>query len=777
MNPTEMEVRTFRWDVSARELAGGIATTPENQLFLEQPDSPMVPLNAARTSYRHVWTRILRGVACWLVASTLSLQSADIPETPKRSTPSHWAFANPKRPSPPLVKSARWTRNAIDQFILTRLETEAIDPAPDASRTTLARRVYLDLIGLPPTPAELDTFVKDPAPDAYEKLVERLLQSPHHGERWGRWWLDIARYADSNGYSIDAPRSIWPYRDWVVGALNRNIPFDQFVVWQLAGDLLPEAEVEQRIATGFHRNTQINQEGGIDREQFRIESVFDRVATTGTAFLGLTIGCAQCHDHKFDPITQKEFYRLFAFFNSAEEPDISLARPAQVEQAARIEAEIAADIEDLAKKDPAFFERSLEWERSMTPAQRQAQSEKVRSVFDVGFERRNEEQKRIVLVAFIEQSPLNKNHQATITSKRQKKPVIDTTMVMRELPKPRETHFFVKGDFTRPGDLMTPGVPAVLHPFPKVPNPSRLDFARWLVSPENPLFARVTVNRVWQQFFGKGLVETENDFGTQGASPSHPELLDWLATEFIAKDWSLKALHRLIVSSRTYRQSSHVRLELNVKDPNNRLIARQSRLRLDAEVVRDVGLSASGLLNPRLGGPPVFPPQPDGVMSLGQVNREWKPSVGSGRFRRGLYTFFVRATPHPSLSVFDAPDSFSTCTRRLRSNTPLQALNLLNDEAAYEFARELASKTLREGGENDQERLTYAFRRCVSRSPEPREIQLLTNLLRAEFAELNHDSKNVRSIRSPDGLDATQFAVWTTVARVVLNLDETITRE
>lgn len=689
----------------------------------------------------------------------------------------HWAFIAPQRPALPPVKDKTWPRNAIDHFVWARLDKVGIKPSPETDRTTLIRRLYLDLIGLPPTPAEVEAFVQDTGPDAYEKLVDRLLQSAHHGERWGRWWLDVARYADSNGYSIDAPRSIWRYRDWVVEALNRGLPFDEFVVWQLAGDLLPNATLEQKIATGFHRNTQINQEGGIDKEQFRIDSIFDRVATTGTAFLGLTIGCAQCHDHKFDPIKQKEYYRLFAFLNNADEPEIPVATPLAVANADRVEAEVGAYIKALPTKDPTIWDRMLAWEQSLTPAQRQGQSEEVRAAFDVRFERRNDEQKRVALIAFVEQAPANRVQQAAINKLRRSRPKIDTTMVLRELAKPRETHVFIKGDFTRHGELVTPGVPAVLHPFPDGAEPNRLGLARWLVSPANPLLARVTVNRVWQQYFGKGLVETENDFGTQGIPPSHPELLDWLATEFIARGWSLKALHRLIVTSATYRQSSRVRPELNVIDPNNKLLARQNRLRLDAEVVRDVGLAASGLLAPRLGGPPVFPPQPDGVMSLGQLKREWKASTGADRYRRGLYTFFYRATPHPAMAVFDSPDSLSTCTRRIRSNTPLQALTLLNDAAFYEFARALAERTLREGGKTESERLVSAFRVCLARSPTTKEAQRLGVVLEAELEELRQKPDEIQSIKPPGGLDAVEFAAWTTLSRVMLNLDETITRE
>ena len=509
----------------------------------------------------------------------------------------------------------------------------------------------------------------------------------------------------------------------------------------------------QKIATGFHRNTQLNQEGGIDNEQFRIESIIDRVSTTGTAFLGLTVGCCQCHDHKFDPLSQKEFYGLYAFLNNADEPELPLAPADELARAQKVAASVEAFIAALPKKDPAIWERMVKWEVSLTPTQRQSLPQAVREAFDVAFEKRTDAQKRLELAEFIELAEENKKHRSALKKLRATVKEIPTAMVMREMDRPRRSYLFIKGDFTRDGGGISPAVPAVLHPLAKKEQPNRLDLARWLVDARNPLIARVTVNRLWQQYFGRGLVETENDFGTQGTPPSHPELLDWLATEFMAQKWSLKAMHRLIVNSATYRQSSRVRPELNVVDPTNKLLARQSRLRLDAEIVRDVALSASGLLDPKLGGPPVFPPIPDGVMSLGQVKREWKVSTGGDRYRRGLYTFLFRATPPPALAVFDAPDAFSTCTRRLRSNTPLQALTLLNDQQFFELAQGLAARLLRQP---ESGRLDLAFRLCVARAPQPGEKQTLQRLLARE---------------------SDPVAAWTTVARVLLNLDETITRE
>jgi hypothetical protein len=706
------------------------------------------PLSAAQVAVLRAW-----------VDQGAKFPPDEVPESAK-----HWSFIPPVHYPEPAVKQRAWVRNPVDAFILARLEQDKIKPSPEADRITLIRRLSLDLLGLPPTIAEVDEFVKDKSPTAYDKLVERLLASPHYGERWGRWWLDVARYADSNGYSIDAPRQIWKYRDWVIGALNRDLPFDQFTIDQLAGDMLPEAQVEQKIATGFHRNTQINQEGGIDKEQFRIESIIDRVSTTGSAWLGLTIGCAQCHDHKFDPVTQREFYGFFAFLNNADEPDLPLATPDQTKAAAEADAKVTAYLKALPEKDPAVWEKMVAWERSLTPEERQRQTEAVRSSFDRAFDKRSDEQKQLVLTAFVEQAAENKAHQAQLKKIRAARPTVPSTMVMRERTEPRRSYLFIKGDFTRDGGDVHPVVPAVLHPLPAaVKNPNRLDLARWLVDPANPLTARVTVNRVWQQYFGRGIVETENDFGTQGIAPTHPQLLDWLATEFIARKWSLKQLHRLIVTSATYRQSSKVRPDLADVDANNRLLARQNRLRLDAEIVRDVCLSASGMMNPAIGGPSVHPVQPEGVYAFTQVKREWKPDDGADRYRRGMYTFFFRSASYPALNVFDAPDSFSACTRRIRSNTPLQALTLLNDAAFYDLAAGFAGRVLKEGPSGDAARLEYAFRVCLARPPGKEEARRLGGLLKAQLA-------------SESG-EGAQLAAWTTVGRVLLNLDETITRE
>ncbi|MCA9010740.1 MAG: PSD1 domain-containing protein [Planctomycetaceae bacterium] len=661
----------------------------------------------------------------------------------------HWAFIPPVRPALPIPVESRSSRsdsgprNEVDSFIHDRLMRAGITPSPAADPITLMRRVSLDLTGLPPNLDELDAFLaefeRDPE-TAYDELVDRLLQSPHYGERWGRWWLDQARYADSNGYSIDAPRSIWKYRDWVVSALNDDMPFDQFTIEQLAGDLLPNATVSQQVATGFHRNTPINQEGGIDPEQFRIDSVFDRVATTGTVWLGLTIGCAQCHDHKFDPIMQKEYYRFFAFFNQQDEPSLTVFPPEVDASALKAEkAQLEKSVAELMQLTTAEM---TAWESQLTDEQRKQFSEDVRKALSVERTKRSVAQQ----ISIFGNGPRASDE--SFVRQRDRLLKIDEllasgvpTFVMQEQAQPRTTTIFVKGDFTRPAEPVTCGTPAVLPPLQATSErATRLDLARWIVSKDNPLTARVIANRVWQQYFGRGLVETENDFGLQGTPPSHPDLLDWLAVNFVEHNWSLKDLHRQIVMSHTYRQSSRERADVKLRDPHNYLLARQQRLRLDAEIIRDVALSTSGLLCRKLGGPPVYPPIPVGVMEQGQVKRAWNVSEGEDRYRRGLYTFIYRATPPPELNVFDAPDGQSSCTRRIRSNTPLQALTLMNDAGFFEFARALADVIERDG-------IEVAFRRCTSRTPKPEELEVLLSL---------------------EPLNA---------ARVLLNLDETFTRE
>ncbi len=714
----------------------------------------------------------------------------------------HWAFQSVKRPDEPKVKNAAWCRNPIDRFILSRLEKEGIEPSPEADRVILIRRLSLDLIGLPPTPKEVDEFVKDTRPDAYEQLVERLLASPHYGERWGRHWLDLARYADSNGYSIDAPRSIWKYRDWVIDALNKDVPFDQFAIQQLAGDLLPDATTGQRVATGFHRNTQINQEGGIDVEQFRVESVVDRVNTTGTVFLGLTVGCCQCHDHKFDPLSQREYYRLFAFFNNCDEPTLELATPEELQKRKDVQT-VLSDLEKRLKAlDHGAAARLEKWEGGLTPEGRALLPANVQKILAIAVNGRSPAQEQSLLGAFrkVDQLPhvtaalgdpfaaavnvyaltLRRTLEQQVGDTKKKLPAITTTLVVQERATPRPTHVMLGGDFTRKGVAVAPGVPALLPPLPAQEKPNRLDLARWIVDPKNPLTARVAMNRFWQAYFGIGLVETENDFGTQGTPPTHPELLDYLASEFVTRKWGMKAMHRLIVTSATYRQASCSRPDLATVDSRNRLLARQNRLRLDAEVIRDAALASSGLLTPTVGGPSVYPPQPPGVYNFTQVPRDWKASVGPDRYRRGIYTYLWRSAPYPALTVFDAPDGGATCTRRNRSTTPLQALTLLNDQAYLELAQGLAGRLLKDARGPDEDRLAYAFRLCTARQPSAKEVQVLKRLLdrqREAFAKEPQQARALVPADLPKDADVPEFAAWTAAARVLLNLDEFITRE
>jgi hypothetical protein len=732
--------------------------------------------------------------------------AAELPQEPARDKAAHWAFQQPMRPLVPAVRNAAWPRNPIDCFILARLEKEGIQPAEEADRVTLIRRLSLDLLGLPPGLPEIDAFRTDPRPDAYERLVERLLQSPHYGERWGRHWLDLARYADSNGYSIDGPRSIWKYRDWVIAAFNRDMPFDQFTIAQLAGDLLPGATVEQRVATGFHRNTGINEEGGIDVEQFRVESIVDRVHTTGAVFLGLTVGCAQCHDHKFDPISQREYYQLFAFFNNVDEPNLELATPQQAEQRQHIHQAIAALENQRRSFDGYTPAKEEQWEKRLTPEARLKLSPALQAILQVPENGRTAKQKETLTAAYrhldllrhavggvcaslpyvalahAQLAAFRVGLEKQIARLKRSEPPIVTTMVLEDRKTPRTTSLHLGGDFLRKGAPVSPGVPAVLHPLSLRGSalPNRLDLARWLVDPNNPLTARVAVNRSWQHLFGLGLVETENDFGTQGTPPTHPELLDWLATEFIAQKWSRKALHRLLVTSATYRQASRSRPDLAVVDPRNRLLARQTRLRLEAETVRDVALAASGLLTRKLGGPSVFPPQPGGVYRFTQIDKDWRASTGPDRYRRGLYTYFWRSAPHPALTVFDAPDATSTCTRRNRSDTPLQALTLLNDQGFFELAQGLAARVLREAKPDHGERIRYAFRLCLGRLPSALEEQRLRQLLDQQLTEIPvtaSDMQRGTGLLSAESLDSKTLAALTTLARVLMNLDEFITRE
>ncbi|MFO0819590.1 MAG: PSD1 and planctomycete cytochrome C domain-containing protein [Pirellulales bacterium] len=744
---------------------------------------------------------------------------AAAPEGEKAETVSiqHWAFQRPLRPAIPAIQHASSARGPLDAFVLQRLEREGVEPSPEADRATLARRLAIDLLGLPPAADEVSELEADQGPDAIERRIDRWLAHPAFGERWGRYWLDQARYADSNGYTRDFGREIWPYRAWVIRAINQDLPFDQFTIEQLAGDLLPQATTEQVVATGFHRNTLINEEGGTDQEQFRVDAVADRVATTGQVWLGLTLGCARCHNHKYDPISQREFFQLFAILNNCDEPTIEAPLPLNVE---RGDLERRAEI----RRQIAEFEKAVEarrqeleasqaaWEKTVTVQQRAQLPGPIQVAYDMPLEKRDAANKK-TLEDYYKQT----SHARTafpeleeIAKLRAVEPKIPQTMVLKERAEPRVTHIHKRGDFLSLGVRVEPAVPAALHPISsQAASVSRLEFARWLVDPANPLTPRVIANRQWQYLFGRGLVETEDDFGLQGSPPTHPELLDWLACEVVAPGgrslpdpsaektaegrrsqgsvgevssapWSLKQWARTVVSSATYRQSSQRRAELETRDPRNEWLARQNRLRVDAEIVRDLSLAASGLLTREIGGPSVMPPQPEGVYAFTQDPKPWKAETGANRYRRGLYTFFWRSLPYPMLTVFDAPNANVTCTRRIRSNTPLQALTLANDVAFVECARDLGWSLLVADCASEEERARLAFRTTLARSPSSIELARFLELIESQRMAFEKDSALASELAPgdlPTDVTRAEAAAWIAAARVLLNLDEFITRE
>jgi hypothetical protein len=885
----------------------------------------------------------------------------------------HWAFLPLQSAEPPAVRNESWVQNPIDRFVLARLEAEGITPSPAADPQTLIRRLSLDLTGLLPSPEEVEEFARTfsrsgtQAKDAYQKLVEKLLNSPHYGERWGRHWLDQARYADSNGYSIDSERPMWPYRDWVINALNDDMPFDRFTIEQLAGDLLPNSTKGQLVATAFHRNTLINEEGGTDKEQFRHEAVVDRVNTTGAVWLGLTIGCCQCHTHKFDPIQHREYYEMFAFFNNGTDVNNRGAtvpvtrgemfgRPVEppqptapsAEELAAFEKRELARLEKLAEQGSAsaakwspatYAEHGTEsgaafelqsdgsllssgktapndtYRVSMTTELKQLAAVRLRVLTHPSLPRRgpgragngnfvltdfqvtvgdqklafasayaDHEQPSFPAGAAIDDDPktgwainvgtgqvgkLNADHEAVFVLEKpltieanqplevklfhgsnenylvgrfaidltaetpMKQAMVDEPllaalrvasdertpeqrkliseafergravartgrggrgggqtdtvdlMVWKELEKPRDTYIYQRGDFLRPDKEIGPLTPDVLDAVPPALPPAesrtRLDLARWLVNPENPLTPRVTVNRVWMRYFGRGLVETEEDFGTQGTLPTHPELLDWLAGEFIRGGWSMKELHRLIVTSNTYQQSSNFRADLAVKDPRNLLLARQERLRFEAEVVRDAALSASGLLDRTIGGPSVKPPQPEGVYAFTQTAKRWTADTGAARNRRAMYTLFYRSAPHPLFTTFDVPDFQTVCTRRGRSNTPLQALTVANDVAFLEISQGLAARVIREVPVDDADaRISRAFVLALCRGPSATELSVLRGYYDRQAAELTKDQERAKTLLPAEMVTSeppANVAGLVLASRAIFNTDSFITRE
>lgn len=824
---------------------------------------------------------------------------------------SHWAFATPQPIAPPQVARPEQARNAIDHFVLARLEREGLQSAPEADRNALIRRVSIDLVGLPPSLEEVDRFVADTDPAAYERLVDRLLASPAFGERWAAVWLDLARYADSAGYAQDPPRTIWRYRDWMIRALNANQPFNEFTRDQLAGDLLPSPSDDQLLATAFHRNTMTNSEGGTDDEEFRNVAVVDRVNTTMQVWMGLTMGCAQCHTHKYDPITQEEYFKVFAIFNQSEDADrmdesplLEEISPEQLKQRAELQGQVAQLEKALAEKltaiqvqenEGAFAARYVRielpgkqvllslaelqaiaggenlalkgkasqtsvdydgrpelaidgntdgdyfkakstthtatadnpwWEVDLgTPAALEqvviwnrtdgGSGERLKNFRVVLFD----DARRPLFVQTFAESPkpsvtinvpkshaefndaqraerakyLKENSPEIVAAQKQiddvKKQAAAikgvTTPIMRELAadKRRKTQIQIRGNFLDRGAEVTAGVPAAFHPLPAGKEPNRLALAEWLFDERNPLTARVLVNRYWEQLFGIGLVETSEDFGIQGEFPSHPELLDCLALEFQRDGWDMKQLLRRIVTSATYRQSSKVSRELQERDPFNRLLARGPRFRLSAEVVRDQALAIGGLLSRKMFGPSVQPPRPNlGLASAFGGSTDWQTSPGEDKYRRGLYTSWRRTTPYPSMTTFDA-SSREVCTmRRIRTNTPLQALVTMNDPVYVEAAQALARRIVSEGGASPADRARYGFRLCLARAPSDAELQPLLRLYNQAFERFQADAAQATRMATeplgpaPAEMNVAELAAWTVVGNTLLNLDEALAR-
>ncbi|MBX3443749.1 MAG: PSD1 domain-containing protein [Planctomyces sp.] len=1005
------QIAALRLDVRSRAFRGGesgeAAIVPgkadDSPLYqraaAEDPDLRMPPQGEGEP----LTAEELAALKTWIDSGADWPEALAGDETGGRN---HWAFQPPVRAEPPAVREADRVLNPIDQFVLSRLEQESLSPSEPADKATLLRRLSLDLIGLPPTIEEVDAFLADDRPDAYERQVERLLASPHYGERWGRLWLDAARYADSDGFEKDKPRFVWFYRDWVVNALNRDLPYDEFLTEQLAGDLIPNAAQDQKVATGFLRNSMINEEGGIDPEQFRMEAMFDRMDAIGKSMLGLTIQCAQCHDHKYDPISQADYYRIFAFFNNSAEGSLAVYTPDQQRMRAELFREIAEIEADLRHRTPDWAERMAAWEQSLqaqqiawtivkpdydpsgsqkhyvledgsilaqgyaptwhtteftvrtdlpkitaarlellnddnlplqgpgrsieglaaltgfrldaapaddasrraevkvasatadanpaeaelapiydnrsghrrvtgpieyaldgnndtawgldvgpgrsnvprnavfvleTPIENAAGSEitfkldqfhggwnsddnqnnnlgrfrfsvtgdasptadtipaRVREILAVPAAERSESQQHAVFSHWRTTVAEWKDANDRIEALWKRHPRPESQLALFERDHQRQTHLLKRGDFLKPEQTVAPGVPEFLSQDDMTQPADRLEFARWITSRDMPTTSRSIVNRVWQTLFGAGLVSTPEDLGVQSDSPSHPELLDWLAVELMEPSlpatsgetpgaWSLKHLVRLIVMSSTYRQSSAVTPELAARDPYNRLLARGSRFRVDAEIVRDVFLASAGLLNRELGGPSVYPPLPEFMLQppVSYGPKTWPEDTGPNRYRRALYTFRFRSIPYPVLQTFDAPNGDFACVRRPRSNTPLQALMTLNEPIFLEAAQALALRTLRDGGASDAERLAFAFRNCLSRHPSDAEARVLLGLLgqeRERFSQAEAKPweffarEGSQGSILPNTVTPAEAAAWTAVSRVLLNLDETITRE
>jgi hypothetical protein len=708
----------------------------------------------------------------------------------------HWSFTPPERPALPEVSNPGWCREPIDRFVLAALDRAGLSPSPEADRPTLLRRLCLDLTGLPPSPEQIGAFLADNRPGAYERQVDLLLASPHFGERWGRHWLDLVRYADSDGYEDDRYRpDAWRYRDWVVDAYNRDLPFDRFTVEQLAGDLLADPDPSEAVAAGFHRMAMFNRSavGRDNEEEFRVKTAKDRAGTTAAVWLGLTMGCAECHTHKYDPLPHRDYYRFYAFFNNLTDTEVD-ATPlggerlrAYQEAVSEFEAEQARGRKRLRDYEANTLPgRQTAWENAVDRSDLPAE---VASALSVPAARRTAAQSRLISTYFKSIDPDYERLKADVLDPEMlanNRPPAPSThsLTVAERKERRATHVQLRGDFLSPGEEVRPGTPAFLPPLrPRGTDADRLDLARWLVDPANPLTARVAVNALWQPLFGRGLAATPENFGLQGDPPSHPGLLDWLATEFVASGWSRKALVRRVVNSATYRQSSRPRDDLAAKDPTNALLGRQNRLRVDAEVVRDLGLAAAGLLNTSLGGPGIQPPLPASLLDRADLKSErlMAPSRGPDRYRRGVYVNVQRTLAYPMLKDFDVADPGAPCPRRDTSNTPLQALTLLNDPVFAECSRGLGLRAARESAGGEAGRARHAFRLALGRGPDGAEADVLSRLYREHRSLYDADPASASSVLggepAPAGVTEPEAAAWVAVARALLNLDEFITRE
>lgn len=687
----------------------------------------------------------------------------------------HWAYVKPKSPSIPGGTKI----HPIDYFIQRSLAEHDLMPSPAAEPSVLLRRLSLDLIGLLPSVEEVIAFERDPSLKNYETAVDRLLNSKHFGEKWALQWLDLARYADSNGYQHDDLRTMWPYRDWVINAFNRDLPFDQFTIEQLAGDLLPKPNRDQLIATGFHRNVPTNFSGGSKVRELRADVLHDRVSTTGQVWLGMTMECCQCHDHKYDPISQKDYYELYAYFNQsvnefsgrgsgmfrkkfigAELPVlVSLAGAGlakQISEQIQLESIALENAKPFALKEQTKWEfdflasnraSTIPWERFPSHLRRGDR------FLNIPLENRTGDEKaKVQALLYYDHRFTGPYEKAIDRLKAARAKLIARTMIMKDSKKIIPTHVFNRGDYKSLGEKVNAGVPNVLHPLDKTLPPNRLGLAKWLVDPENPLTARVTVNRLWAEIYGQGIVTTPEDFGMQSASPSHPELLDWLAIELVRKDWSMKQIIKTMVMSSTYRQTSEAVLAKIKKDPSNKWLARGPRFRLSGELIRDNILAISGLLNAKIGGPSVYPPQPDGLWNeiSGADVMTYPTSQGIDRYRRGLYTFLRRGNPNPMVLNFDGSNRSSCTVKRDRSNTPVQALNLLNAPTFVEAAHAFAD-WIEDIKADEESKIVLAFRRAVARQPSRAEVEAILKLYK-------------------------KHKDWFSVAQVLLNLDETVTK-